>query len=254
QLLIFGARVVAVEGSYDQAYALCAQICAQRGWYNRNTGFNPFTREGKKTVSLEIWEQLGGAPPDWVVVPVGDGNILSGVWKGFRELRTAGLTDRAPRLLAVQATGSAAIAHAFEALRAQSPPPDWSRVTIAPVAASSVADSICVDHPPDGLAALRALVESEGAAVCVSDVDILAAVAELARQGGVFAEPAGAAAWGGLGQAGRGGLFQPGERVVCLLTGNGLKDVPAARRVAGEPVRVAPELGAVQRCLDRLGL
>jgi threonine synthase len=96
QLLVFGAKVIAVRGNYDQAFDLCGEVCRARGWFNRNTGSNPFTREGKKTCSFEVWEQLGRRVPDWMVVCTGDGNIISGIWKGWRELKEMGLTARYP--------------------------------------------------------------------------------------------------------------------------------------------------------------
>jgi threonine synthase len=237
QLLTFGAEVLAVEGTYDQAFDLCLEATRKFGWYNRNTGFNPYTREGKKTVAFELCEQLGWRVPDLVVVPVGDGNILSGVWKGFVEFQRLGFIDRTPRLLAVQAAGSAAIVQAAA-----------GDGVIRPVGGETVADSISVSLPRDGEAAVRAIRESGGFGITVEDDAILAAIGEVARGSGVFAEPAAAAGYAGLKKAVRRGLVDPGWRVVALITGNGLKDVASAMRVAGEP-RVIPPDPAV---LDRL--
>ena len=226
QLLTFGAEVLAVDGTYDQAFDLCLEATRRFGWYNRNTGFNPYTREGKKTVSFEICEQLGWQVPDLVVVPVGDGNILSGVWKGFVEFQRLGFIDRLPKLLAVQAEGSAAIVKAAA-----------GDGVIRPVSGDTVADSISVSLPRDGEAAVKAIRESGGFGVTVSDDAILAAIGEVARGAGVFGEPAAAAAWAGLKEAVRQGLVDPAWRVVVLITGNGLKDVASAMKVAGEPRR-----------------
>ncbi len=240
QLLTFGAEVLAVDGTYDQAFDLCLEATRRFGWYNRNTGFNPYTREGKKTVSFEIVEQMGWTAPDLVVVPVGDGNILTGVWKGFVEFHRLGLVDRLPRLLAVQAEGSAAIVNAFAGDGA-----------IRPVSGDTVADSISVSLPRDGEAAVKALRESKGIGVTVSDPAILAAIGELARGAGVFAEPAAAASWAGLKEAVRQGRVDPAWQVVALVTGNGLKDVASAMKVAGEPRVIPPDPGVLDTLFPR---
>jgi threonine synthase len=224
QLLTFGAEVLAVDGTYDQAFDLCLEATRQFGWYNRNTGYNPYTREGKKTVSYELCEQLGWRAPDLVVVPVGDGNIISGVGKGFQELLRLGLIDRMPWLLAAQAEGSAAIVNALN-----------GDGVIRPVSGDTVADSISVSLPRDGDAAVQAIRAADGFGVTVSDEAILAAIPEIARSAGVFAEPAAACAWAGLKEAVRRKLVDPNWQVVVLVTGNGLKDVGAAMKVAGEP-------------------
>lgn len=255
QLLVFGATVLAVRGTYDDAFDLCAKVCRERGWFNRNTGSNPFTREGKKTVSYEIWEQLGRAVPDWIAVSVGDGNILSGVWKGWRDLRAMGLIDRMPRLLCAQSVGSPAISRAVWATRAESvETSDWRTLKIAPVRAETIADSISVDIPRDGTAAVRAVIESDGEAVAVSDEAILDAIPDLARRAGVFCEPAAACAWAAVRAARAENIIEPDARVVCLLTGNGLKDIAAARKSVGEPLRVDPDLDAALHLLSIRGL
>ena len=245
QSLAYGARVLAVRGSYDDAYDLCLRACDEQGWFNRSTGFNPFTREGKKTSSFEIWEQLGQVP-DRVIVPTGDGNILSGVWKGWRDLHAAGLIDRLPKIDCAQSEGSAAICRTVERVRASGQDPDWRSVDIASVAASTVADSISVDQPRDGLAAVRAVIESGGEAVTVSDDEILAAIGELASTAGVFAEPAAAAPWAAAKRLAGNGRIDKDETVVLLVTGNGLKDVAAVPVGKPEPVDANPEsLGAL---------
>lgn len=257
QLLIFGAHVIAVQGTYDDAFDLCSRVCEERGWFNRNTGFNPYTREGKKSCSFEICEQRNWNPPDWVIVCTGDGNIISGIWKGFRDLHAIGLIDRLPRLVAAQAEGSAAITHAVHRLRAAGAPSDpetWRALRIEPVHAKTIADSISVDDPRDGLAAVRCVLESRGEAVAVPDSEIVGAIKELGRLTGVFAEPSAAASIAVLRRLAAAGTIQADEHVVCLISGSGLKDVDAARRAAGEPHRVAPDLSATLSLLGRLGL
>lgn len=236
QMLVYGARVVRIEGTYDQAFELCCAACERFGWYNRNTALNPFTVEGKKTVALEIGRRLAAEPPDVVVVPSGDGVIVSGVAKGFADLVDAGLLARAPRLLAVQPTGSNALVRAIEA----------GAETIEPLMrAASVADSLTVEAPRAARLALARIRASDGAAVAVGDEAIVAAIGRLARACGVFAEPAAAASLAGLEAALERGLVERDESVVLLITGSGLKDVPAAARAIEIPDPVEPDLDAV---------
>lgn len=230
QLLAFGAQVLAVDGTYDQAFDLCLAATKQFGWYNRNTGYNPFTREGKKSVSFEVCEQMGWEVPDLVVVPVGDGNIISGVWKGFEEFHRIGFIDRLPRLLAVQAEGSAAVVRALE-----------GDGTIKPVSGETVADSISVSMPRDGAAAVQAVRASGGFGITVSDEQILAAIPEVARGSGVFGEPAGVASYAGLKKASEQGRIDPAWTIVLLVTGSGLKDVASVMKVVGEPRLVSAD-------------
>lgn len=250
QLQVFGARVLAVKGNYDAAFDLCAEACGAFGWYNRNTGMNPLTREGKKTVSFEIFERLDRRGADWIFVPTGDGNILSGVWKGFKDLLSVGWIDRLPKLVAVQAAGSNAIARAWregKANRMRS-----NEIAVRKVSASTRADSISVDVPRDAIGALRALEESDGLAVEVSDREILDAQRLLARTCGVFAEPSGAAGVAGLRKLCRQGKLASSHRAVCLVTGNGLKDVKSVLDHLGEPPMVDPRLSAVRRAVAGL--
>ncbi|MBS1152599.1 MAG: thrC [Myxococcaceae bacterium] len=240
QILLFGATVIQVRGTYDQAFDLCLQACQEYGWYNRNTGFNPFTREGKKTVSFEIAEQRAFEVPDWVVVPVGDGNILSGVWKGFVDFKAAGLIDRLPKLLAAQASGSNAVTLALE-----------GDGKLRPVSGTTIADSISVSLPRDGEAAVAAVRESKGAAVAVPDEEILAAMRLLARTEGVFAEPAAATAIACLSRAVEQGKIPKDASVVALITGSGLKDVVSAMKAAGTPHLIDPDLASLKRLIEQ---
>lgn len=252
QLLIHGSVVLAVEGSYDQAFDLCMEACAEFGWYNRNTGYNPFMTEGKKTVSYEIAEQLaagaGGATPfrapDAIFVSVGDGCIIGGVHKGFRDLFALGWIEQIPRLYGVQSTKSAALYHAWRA----------GREIPEPVHAATRADSISVDAPRDPLKALAAVRQTGGAFIAVEDDEILQAMPRLAQQAGVFAEPAGAAALAGALQALHDGLIQRDETVVIINTGSGLKDVPAAIQATGGVTIIEPTLDAVRRMLQNSSL
>lgn len=253
QLLIFGADVYLVDGSYDQAFDLSVEAAVEFGWYCRNTGYNPFTAEGKKTAAYEICEQFTraqhGSDPDsgtWVVpdavfVSVGDGNIISGLHKGFRDLLALGWIERIPRLFGVQAQGSAAIYRAF----------NTGSDEISPVAADTLADSISVDLPRDGHRALRAAAETAGGYIAVSDEEILAAMRDLAQSAGVFAEPAGAAGYAGAHKAIVGGELEADDHLLVLNTGNGLKDIPAAMQAAGEAQVIPPDLASLREAVAK---
>lgn len=240
QLLIFGATVLAVKGNYDAAFDLSIAASKEFGWYCRNTGYNPYTVEGKKTVSFEICEQLNWRAPDRIFVSVGDGNIITGVYKGLQNLLAIGWIERMPRVMGVQSELSAACANAWQA----------GAETITPVQATTIADSISVDLPRDGVRAVRAVRESDGAFITVSDEEILQAIPALGKLAGVFAEPAGAAAYAGLVKAVQQGQVSPAETIVVIVTGNGLKDVRSAIRVAGQPVTIAPTLDEVRRVIE----
>jgi threonine synthase len=252
QLLVFGAKVILVDGTYDDAFDLTIQAAQEFGWYCRNTGYNPFTAEGKKTAAFEIWEWWMEAHHDWhkkdsplddhspltIFVSVGDGNIISGIHKGFKDLLALGWIPNLPRIIGVQAEGSAAIANAFLA----------NTETITPVSAATLADSISVDLPRDGVRAVRAAKETNGTYVLVSDEQILQAIASLGKVG-IFAEPAGATAYAGMVKAVTAGLVKPDDPIIVLNTGSGLKDVRAAMRAVVEAPIIEPTLKAVKKIL-----
>ncbi len=243
QLLVFGAQVMLVDGNYDDAVELAVSAANEFGWYCRNTGYNPFTLEGKKTAGFEIWEWARKtlpvhSKPLTVFVSVGDGNIISGVHKGFKDLVSLGWMEQMPRIIGVQAEGSAAIANAYNAQTEE----------ITPVRATTMADSISVDMPSDGVRALRAATETGGRYVIVKDEQIYAAIAELG-QVGVFAEPAGATAYAGLVEAIAQGSVAADDPVLVLNTGSGLKDVKAAMQSVSQAPIIAPTLEAVKENL-----
>ncbi len=239
QLLVYGSTVLLVRGTYDDAFVLCGQAAKEFGWYNRNTGYNPYMTEGKKTAALKICEQLGWDPPDRIFVPVGDGCVIGGIHKGLKDLRALGWIDRMPKLMGVQAAGSAAL---YEAWRT-----GMAAMDMQPIDAQTIADSISAGLPADRIKGLAAVRETGGAYIKVSDDEILAAIPALARASGVFAEPAAAAAYAGLVTAVAGGLVSPDERIVVLATGNGLKDIASARRTVKEPYVVDANLADVKR-------
>ena len=245
QLLIFGAQVVLVDGNYDDAFDLTVQAADEFNWYCRNTGYNPFTAEGKKTAAYEIWEQIIESGSGWksnkplaVFVSVGDGNIISGIHKGFKDLQALGWLEQMPRLFGIQAEGSAAVANAFHS----------GLETIVPVTAQTLADSISVDLPRDGVRAVRAARQTGGTYILVSDQEILAAIATLGKVG-IFPEPAGATAYAGLVKAVDSGMILPDDPVVVINTGSGLKDVKAAMLASGEATVIEPTLDALKRVI-----
>ncbi len=239
QLLIYGAKVFSVCGDYSQAFELCEQVSKRLNWYNRNTGTSPYTREGKKTVSFEIWEQMGYQAPDVVIVSVGDGNIISGVYKGFFDLCEAGWIDKIPRLIGVQSTGSASITNAFH-----------GDGVIRSVEVNTVADSISVSKPSDGEAALQAVRNSGGTMIAVPDEEILKSIKLLGVTEGIFAESSGIACLAGLERVVEDRLVHPGDRIVLLVTGNGLKDIENALKVSGSVITVEPDLNEVLKALN----
>jgi threonine synthase len=246
QMLVFGATVFAVQGTYDDAFDLCLKAAQEFGWYCRNTGMNPFTTEGKKTAALEIAEQLGWHVPDVLVVSVGDGSIIGGQHKGFRDLLSLGWIKKMPRLIGVQAEGSANLVKAWIA--------GQDGATMQPGPADTIADSISAGLPRDRVKALRAVRESGGAYISVSDSAILAAIPELAQYTGVFAEPAAAATLAGLREALRTGVIHPQERIVLLVTGSGLKDIRSAMRSVGTAYPVENSIAHVRTLVAQLEL
>lgn len=243
QLLTFGAQVVLIDGSYDDAFDLSISTSNEFGWYNRNTGYNPYTVEGKKTAGLEIWEQvIRHLPSDNdfnVFIPVGDGNIISGVAKGFVDLLALSWIKKLPRLIGVQAQGSAAIYNAFVQKSDQ----------VNAVKATTIADSISVDLPRDGLRALNHVRQSEGFFITVSDEQILAAIPKLGSAG-IFVEPAAAAAYAGLMQSLETNQINPTTPALVLATGSGLKDIRAAMQSVQPAPIIEPSLDKLKEVLS----
>jgi threonine synthase len=239
QLLIFGARVIMVQGTYDEAFDLCLEAAKEYPWYSRNTAYNPYLSEGKKTAALELCEQLDWKAPDRIFVSVGDGCIIGGLWKGLKDLLALGFIDRLPQLVGVQAEGAAPLVRAWEE----------GSEEIVPLVPHTLADSISVGQPRDRVKALRAVRQTGGRYVAVSDEEILEAMRLLGREAAIFAEPAGAAGFAGLRKLAQQGEIDPDERIVVLVTGNGLKDVDSAIRATGQPELIEPTMEALRRLI-----
>lgn len=238
QLLIFGATVVSVKGNYEDTFELSKAAIDEYGWYNRNAAINPYLMEGKKTVSFEIAEQLGWKMPDYVALSVGDGCTIAGVWKGFKDMYAAGLIDRLPKLISAQAAATCPINRAVETGK------PWE-----PMEENTLADSISVGVPRNPDKAINAIIESEGLTVEVTDDEILDAMRITGRECGVFAEPAGATGMAGVIRLRAEGRLPEGASVVCIVTGNGLKDTANGIKAAGEPIRLPPDMELLRETL-----
>jgi threonine synthase len=243
QLLIFGATVFRVQGGYDDAFRLSQQSCERFGWYDRNSAINPYLIEGKKTVGLEIAEQLAWDMPDWVVMSVGDGCTIAGAWKAFRELKLLGLISRTPRMLGVQAAGAAPITEAF---RTGQP--------LRPMVPQTIADSIAVGVPRNWRKAVRAIQESGGEMINVTDDEIVDAMRYTGRLTGIFAEPAAATSVAGLKCAIEEGVVPTRASALAVITGSGLKDIRAAQAAVAGPFDIAPDGSGLEDILRQQGL
>ena len=268
QLLIFGADVVSVKGDYGATFRLSARAIEKYGWYNRNAAINPYLSEGKKTVAMEIAEQLGletrsqatrdpdsyrFTAPDFVAVSVGDGCTIAGVWKGFKDLYATGLIDKLPRLISVQAEGCCPVNQAVN--KAIEKNAAIGSLPIEPMEENTIADSIAVGIPRNGDKALAAIRESKGITFNVSDDEILDAMRLLGRSSGVFGEPAGVAGTAGLIKAVKEGLIPPDALVVSIVTGNGLKDVASAQKaIETKLIHIEPDMDLLAKEFEKLGI
>ena len=243
QLLIFGATVLRVRGSYEDAFQMCQGACERWGWYNRNSAINPFLVEGKKTVGLEICEQLDWQVPDWVAVSVGDGCTIAAVWKAFHEMKTLGLVERTPQILGVQAAGAAPVTTAFR-----------SGEALKPIEPHTIADSIAVGVPRNWKKAVLAIQASRGTMINVEDEEILDAMRCTGRLTGVFAEPAAATSVAGVRRAVEEGIIGRKASVLAVITGNGLKDNRSAQSAVTKPFDIAPDGTRLEEILNDRGL
>lgn len=219
QMKLCGAEVVEVDGTYDDAFRLSTEFTEKYGTLNRNTAYHPLTIEGKKTVALEIFAQNNFIVPDWILVPVGDGVIISGVYKGFLDLKRASIIDHLPKLVAVQAEKSDAIhQYIITGKYADAKNPD------------TIADSISVTTPSNAKMAKKAVEDSNGFSITVTDDEIMKAQYNLSRLSGIFAEPAASAPLAGLNKLENNGRIAKDDQIVLLVTGHGLKDIEAAKK------------------------
>ncbi len=240
---VYGGRVVAVEGSYDDVNRLCAELTSEQpDWAFVNVNIRTYYAEGSKTLAFEVAEQLGWEAPDHVVVPIGSGSQLTKVAKGFAELARVGLLDRPPnvRVSGAQAEGCAPVATAFAE----------GTDVIRPVKPDTVAKSLAIGNPADGWYALDTVRSSGGACAAVNDEEILEGIRLLARTEGIFAETAGGVTIATLAKLAAAGVVRPDERVVAMVTGHGLKTVEALAGSVGPTVTIAPTLAAFNEALE----
>jgi len=242
QSIAYGAKILPVKGTYDQAFDIILEACERFGWYNCSLGVNPFRIEGKKTISYEICEQLYYDPPDELMIPMGNGCLLAGLWKGWKEFSELGFVNGAPVMVGIQAEGSAPLVKASKE----------GKIKVEPVLPNMVADGIAVGNPRNATKALRALKESHGIAETVSDKEILDAQKTLAKLEGVFAEPAGAAPIAGLKKLIDEGRIGRNDVVVCVVTGTGLKNPAASLKHYKIPQSIEPRISAVEQALKRM--
>ena len=243
QLMTFGATVISVQGSYEDTFELSKQAIDRWGWYNRNAAINPYLSEGKKTVALEIMEQLDWQVPDYIAISVGDGCTIAGLWKGLKDLYAVGFIDRLPRLISAQAEGCCPLNRAIETGE------PWH-----PMEENTLADSIAVGVPRNADKALMAIRESNGVTVNVSDEEIMAAQKLLGRTCGVFGEPAGVTGAAGLKKLCEEGRIEPDATVVSVVTGNGLKDVANAIKSCGEPISIPGDMDLLLKAFAENGI
>ncbi len=238
QIIMYGAKIVPVKGTYDEAFDLSVKATEEFGWYNRNTAFNPFTIEGKKSVSLELIEQLNFIVPDRIFVPVGDGVIISGVYKGFEDLLNLGIIDRMPIIVAVQSEGSDNLARNI----------DSKEFKIKP--SSTLADSISVDIPRNFYMARDFIKTYKGETLIVSDEEIMQASSILSRNTGIFAEPAATTAFSGMLNYQKNNKLADNSNNVVLLTGSGLKDLKSVSGLLNMPKSIYPTIDNLQKLLS----
>ncbi len=243
QLSIYGAHVLMVDGDYHDAFRLSKEAIATYGWYNRNAAINPLLVEGKKTVALEICEQLDFQPTDWIAISVGDGCSLAGVYKGLYDFRQLGLIDRIPKLLGVQSRGCAPFVTAAK-----------TKQPLVKTEENTLADSIAVGVPRNPIKAMRAVENTQGAWIDVSDEAILESMALLGRTEGIFGEPAGVASLAGVAAAVEQGVIRPEESVTVIMTGNGLKDPVNAQKTGRVRQLIKPNIDEVEQYIRKNGV
>lgn len=242
QAMMHGAKVVSVRGNFDQALDMVMKASDSLGMYVLNS-VNPFRVEGQKTAAYEVCDQLGGSAPDLLYIPVGNGGNSAAYWKGFKEYEALGQVGSRPRIMGVQAAGSAPVAQMLSR----------GSDTLIPVSKpDTVATAIRIGNPANWKKTVRAIRESKGSCSTVTDEEILKAQKLMAEREGIFAEPAGAAALAGLIKDLSSGAVDRSSRIVCVSTGHGLKDPDVAVGQSEKPVVVDPDVDALRKIVEGL--
>lgn len=240
QLLIYGSNLIKVDGDYKQAYQLSKEAIDHYGWYNRNAAINPHLVEGKKTVALEIAEQMNFKPTDWVITSVGDGCTIAGVYKGFYDLLQLGLIEKIPKIMGVQSSGCSPFYDAFHEGR-----------DLQETEELTIADSIAVGIPRNPIKGMNAVKKSKGTFIKVTDEAILNAMVELGKYEGIFAEPAASASFAGFIKAREENIIKAADTVTVIVTGNGLKDTFNALKKVDEPVLLNANINEFINYIER---
>ena len=219
QIESYGAKLNIVNGDYDKAFDVCLEESKKNNWYNRNTAYNPLTIEGKKSAAYDIFISSRGNIPDVIFVPVGDGVIISGIYKGFKELLELNWIDKLPKLIAVQSTGSDALVRYLDTGKFEYK------------SANTIADSIAAGAPRNLYMAADAVKESNGFAIAITDEEILSAQKEFIKQTGILCEPSSASVYAAYKKLMFTDKLNPADTILLLITGNGLKDVEALKKI-----------------------
>ena len=215
QVIIYGAKIVEVNGDFDKALDTVMRLTSERDDLYLMNSVNPYRLEGQKTMAYETHDQLDGKTPDTFILPVGNGGNISAAWKGFKEFKTLGLSRATPRMVGIQASKAAPIVRAVKS----------KGTRVLPIASpETIATAIRIGAPVNGPKVLGAIRESGGTAETVTDAEILEAQSELAKTEGIFVEPASAASIAGLEKMVEAGSLDRTDRIVCVTTGHGLKD------------------------------
>jgi threonine synthase len=240
--LIYSPTLMAVKGNYDQVNRLCSEVANTHGWGFVNINLRPYYSEGSKTLGYEVAEQLGWELPDHIVAPLASGSLYTKIYKGFQEFIKVGLVEeKAVRFSGAQAEGCSPIAKAFHE----------GRDFIDPVKPSTIAKSIAIGNPADGIYALDVARKTNGNIEAVTDDEIIAGIKLLAETEGIFTETAGGTTIAVLEKLVKAGKIDPDETTVVYITGNGLKTQEAVQGYVGEPFTIEPKLESFERALER---
>jgi len=240
--LIYNPTVMAVKGNYDQVNRLCSEVANTYGWGFVNINLRPYYSEGSKTLGFEVAEQLGWKLPDRIVAPIASGSLFTKIYKGFQEFVKVGLVDDKPvRCSGAQAEGCSPVAQAFKE----------GRDFIAPVKPNTIAKSIAIGNPADGVYALELARKTGGEIESVTDAEIIEGIKLLAETEGIFTETAGGTTIAVLKKLAEAGKIDPEETTVAYITGNGLKTQEAIQGAIGEPLTIDANLTSFERAWER---
>ncbi|VUT26675.1 MAG: Threonine synthase [Candidatus Methanolliviera sp. GoM_oil] len=242
QALMHGAKVIEIKGNFDDALEIIRRLCDEEKFYLLNS-INPYRLEGQKTIGYEVADELGWNAPDRIILPVGNAGNISAIYKGFRELKELDWIDEIPKMTGIQADGSAPIVRAFRERKGDIVPEKNPE---------TIATAIRIGDPVNAVKALAAIYESGGVAETVTDDEIIVAQKDLARLEGIGVEPASATSLAGLKKLIEKGEIDRDERIVCITTGNLMKDPEEVVNVCDRPVEVEASLEAVKKALKEM--